>query len=545
VQGRNFVKSLLALRSSVESGCNHEVVTWRLSVSEEVEYWQNKKISTFTTQWQNFKKIGVFESISIRNALGVEYDMKIKHSNSTWITTMETSYRLYWTLAKDLTYIGSNHSVMHGKSLIRSSPNFVYKNMSLASILTSKGYIKDPNDENFLNFYKRIGPFGSVDAWRIAPTAQLTSLFQSLTETLFVVLGTSHDAQLAFWPLYNSFSLYPLPAAWDPPSDPVGGNVMCGVDIVPTTVALSHFSSMGPCTTNFLGALLPSTQTMVKAIIAANLVEADQEKIEAVCARDSTHAHSCVKWFTKFSNFAATYFTPEDLKSLVDLAATAKVELRDNVEVSMFQYLNNTDLTEDTYYVSVVNMFSPSEPDFEFWAWIYLFDWVEGRRSVIRFEGDVGTVTTISKEDSAVQFYPDKHEIPVNVAYFYRSVITYFSGLMFVLSALVALYIFMNGCYTELFNIVSFNFVAGSVWLGRLFMLLRGAVAFILLSTAEMKLETVHDSLIYGFKCPNLSWFSTILAASEMTWLVYIIDDAASLFFKQYSQVMPFFLHFY
>jgi hypothetical protein len=182
-------------------------------------------------------------------------------------------------------------------------------------------------------------------------------------------------------------------------------------------------------------------------------------------------------------------------------------------------------------------MFASSEPDFEFWAWLYLIDWVEGRRSMIQFEGDVGTVTTISKEDSVLTYYPDKSEIPHNVAYFYRSVITYFSGVLFVLAGLVSLYILMNGCYTEFFNILSFNFVAGSVWLGRLFMLLRGAVAFILLATAEMHFGTGHDFLMYGFTCPTPFWFSTILAASEMTWLVYIIDDIVSVFTKQLCQV--------
>ncbi|KAF0697119.1 Aste57867_12113 [Aphanomyces stellatus] len=61
--------------------------------TDEVVYWQSHGISEYTTQWQNYKSVGVIETFLVQNAMGVTYPFTIKHSKGGSISPSRQASR--------------------------------------------------------------------------------------------------------------------------------------------------------------------------------------------------------------------------------------------------------------------------------------------------------------------------------------------------------------------------------------------------------------------------------------------------------------------
>ncbi|CAK4082037.1 unnamed protein product [Aphanomyces euteiches] len=93
--------------------------------------------------------------------------------------------------------------------------------------------------------------------------------------------------------------------------------------------------------------------------------------------------------------FVVKNVPPMQQEQMRGLARAAKNHILDVVNVSMVQFLAHG-TNNSAYILSVVNVFNPSEADFEVYAWLFLFQWVEGLREVVSFEGDTDKLTAIS-----------------------------------------------------------------------------------------------------------------------------------------------------
>ncbi|CAK4617600.1 unnamed protein product [Aphanomyces euteiches] len=171
------------------------------------------------------------------------------------------------------------------------------------------------------------------------------------------------------------------------------------------------------------------------------------------------------------------------------------------------------------YILSVVNVFNPSEADFEVYAWLFLFQWVEGLREVVLFEGDTDKLTAISTASSFVQVMANSMEIPTNLSFFRRVILQYVSGVMLLVACIVCGYILALQGRIEAKNMLSFSRVT--------------ALAVSLLATSNLTLT--RRGLLLLFESHPPPWYYTILTAGELNWMVYILNDVFSIVTRQYT----------
>ncbi|KAF0705099.1 hypothetical protein As57867_007111, partial [Aphanomyces stellatus] len=221
------------------------------------------------------------------------------------------------------------------------------------------------------------------------------------------------------------------------------------------------------------------------------------------------------------------------LTQFVNLTTTARLNIRDDINLSFVQYIQPMD--SDVYALSSINFFAPSEPHLEFFSWLYVFDWVEGKREVVTFQGDVDAVTTISAPVNLDVRPVNGQEIPVNVSYYILRVVQYITIVLFGVSCIVCIYIVTSRGYVEGLHMIPFNLIAGHVWVGRPLMLLRGLAAVCFLSTSTVELVSPHTGLISYFQSPAPNLFTTFLSATQISWLVYVVVDSFSIVTSEYT----------
>ncbi|KAF0691593.1 Aste57867_17222 [Aphanomyces stellatus] len=223
----------------------------------------------------------------------------------------------------------------------------------------------------------------------------------------------------------------------------------------------------------------------------------------------------------------------ETILFLVVVAHMALRSLQHEDDRSFVQYIQFRDT--NIYGLSSVNFFSSSEPDLEFFTWLYLFDWIEGKREVVAFQGDIDSITTISAPVNLDMRPVNGQEIPVNVSTYILRVVQYITIVLFGVSCIVCIYILTSQGYVEGLHMLPFNLIAGHVWVGRPLMLLRGITAVCFLSTSTLELVAPHTGLISYFQSPAPNLFSTFLSSTQMSWLVYVVVDSFSIFTSQYT----------
>ncbi|KAF0698954.1 Aste57867_10445 [Aphanomyces stellatus] len=492
-------------------------------IADEVRLWVGHGILSYTTQWQNYKTIGIMETFGIVSAIGFRYPLTLKRSNWTFQFSSETSRKMYWTLAGDLTAVGTNASTVAGLSLVRNSPRFAYRNVTPVAAMLANGTLVAPLDPAYVLLQLELGPFGSVDLTRVAVPPQLGALYRVLGHTVVGLLTSDPAVQAAFGPIYKTYFLSPQPPSWDVYAF-WGGNLLCPVNVGGFIQPLVFFSQQGLCGVYLIDTLTTTTPEILKAILAASLVHATADDIAAICARDMTHHDSCVQLLTDTTAFLEAFPT-NDAASIAQLASTVKRKVAATT-IELVQYVTAPD-DVDGANVSLVRMPFFSEPLFELFTWLHLFAWVTGTREVVAFYGECGTITTLSAENLLLQDSANPTEVPTSLAVYSRSLVQYITVLLLAVACVVCVYIVHAGGYIEGLNMISFNLVAGHVWIGRPLLFLRGLVALSLLATAT--LEYTHTGAVAMFDPVPRYWLTTLLSSVEATWLVYTITDLFSI----------------
>ncbi|RHX96512.1 hypothetical protein DYB25_002220, partial [Aphanomyces astaci] len=174
------------------------IQTTSTTVEDEVRYWHAFGLTHYTTQFQNYKTMGLVESFRIRNALGFEYSLPLKYGNASMQFGAQTSMKLYWSFAMDLSVVFNMYGFTTptlSPSLLASSPHYVYANVSLHEMFVQLGVLH--------------APLGAV-------YTTLTKFYSIASNTISALMTTNADAQLA----YNDLA---LPTQWVPcPLDWIG-----------------------------------------------------------------------------------------------------------------------------------------------------------------------------------------------------------------------------------------------------------------------------------------------------------------------------------
>ncbi|KDO18225.1 hypothetical protein SPRG_15606 [Saprolegnia parasitica CBS 223.65] len=168
-------------------------------------------------------------------------------------------------------------------------------------------------------------------------------------------------------------------------------------------------------------------------------------------------------------------------------------------------------------------LLNPSDPSFDFFAWLFLFDWAIGNREVISFQGDLGTLTVMGNELTRLEQAVDSAQLPTVFALYALQAVRYVTYVMIMLAAVTFVYILLARGHVEGLNMFEMSRVGGIVWVGRPLVAVRSITALCLLSTASVELQS--DGVLSNFVPTPIPLWTTCLAANEVTWLVGIVND--------------------
>ncbi|RHY82023.1 hypothetical protein DYB35_005836 [Aphanomyces astaci] len=492
------------------------------TLHDEAALWRSVGIEHYTTQYQNFKKLGVVERFHIQNAFGIAYPLTIQASKPVYQMGMETSLKLYWTLAKDLAAVTSASSPIVGTSLLTSSANFSFMNTSLETVLTSALVLSQPLDSTLAAFRRAVGPFGSIDAIHIPCPAALAQLYQFASEATAVVIANDDGAQRAFSNFPQATTWLACPPEWLNVSR-YPGTVMCPKSTSTSSAAILSLWVDGGCS-SLTESVYPTPMTSVVATLAANSTD-----VNRTCQSDMRTPATCRKLLTQVAQFQALYWNHNGdvLGGIATWARQAKASVAAlNVSFLQFKAPEGAILTLGLF----------DNPSFEFFAWGYAFEWLMGTREVVSFEGDNGKLVLLSSISVMLSSPPNPLEIPANVALYFRGTVVYITAMLAFVAALATAFIMASGGHIEGLNMLEMNRVGGIVWSGRPLLFLRSIVAICLLSTAPLEL-TQQGALgaMTMFTSNQLTWYKLVLAAGEVGWFVFVVTDVLIIFTQAYT----------
>ncbi|RHY79706.1 hypothetical protein DYB31_007179, partial [Aphanomyces astaci] len=482
---------------------------------EEAAYWGTVPVLHYTMQYQNFKRLGVVEAFNIENAFGVSYPMTIKSTKGLMQIDIQTSMKLYWSFAYDLTDASNN-------SLLASSSTYAYANNSIESALTDAGIVSQPFYSTFESVRQIIGPFGSIDAYHVPFPSSLKLFYKLAAESVAQVVALNSAAQVAYFNLPLPSSWLYCPSAWRG-TNRFTGNLLCNPGTATTSNQMLTLWADGGCS-SVTESTYPTLSTNVISALSGTVTDA-----ASTCANEQhTGGDVCTGLVQATVNFTTSFFTRDQLASFATAASSAQHDITTlNVTMVQFAVLNGAMVAQPLF---------PEDPSFYFFSWGIALEWLLGRREVVSFQGDVGTMVLMSGINFAIDALPNPLEIPANIALYFRGSVLYITAMLAFVAALATGYIVSSAGHIEGLNMLEMNRVGGIVWTGRPLLFLRSMVAICLLSTATLDLKQYGPlGGITSFELSHLELYKLVLAAGEVSWFVYVVCDILILVTRAYT----------
>ncbi|KAF0694392.1 Aste57867_14732 [Aphanomyces stellatus] len=509
------------------------------SVTAEATVWANAKITRYDTQWQNYKRIGVLNSYVIQNAYGVQYAMTLQSQNGTFRFKQQSSFKMYWALASDLNAVLTNSSGMGGLSLVRNLPNYAFANTTLQAVLTINNTLTSPLSDSYTLLNTQfLGPFGTIDMLYVPVPPSLSTFLVQLLQSLRSTLAASAAAQTSFAAITPMMSSYPLPLAWyNQLAIGYGASPLCPGASRTSGSKLKgprqYFSFDASCSTGAptTALLQPTREALVFAALLSNL--GAMSSPNNVCPNDPLNSVACVNANPmRTLAFVTTYFPPTAAVDPSAMAALVALVRGMNIQVMVYASLTPTSPMQ----IWLANIVDPTtDPTFIFYGWQYVFDWALGRREVVAFQSDIGSLTLVSELQIPLAQDVLPWEVTTNIAQYFRGGVLYVTFLMIVVASLAAFYMLLSRGRFQGLNMLELARVGGNVWVGRPFLFLRSITAITLLSTSSLELQFSGSFSTLARITPPI--YKTLLAANEVTWLVSVVNDITMVFTGTYTAV--------
>ncbi|OQS05442.1 hypothetical protein THRCLA_02433 [Thraustotheca clavata] len=506
------------------------------SIHEEVNLWHLNGITRFQLQWQNYKTMGMTDTINIVSALGFSTPLTISTYEERNHIKQQTSMRMYWSFASDLWAIASNITNIGGMSLISSSSNFAFDNISSASLLFQNLTLIQPLNEGLTKLQSVVGPFGSIDMKYVSPPFELLKFYTAFLDITNSLLLNSSEAQEN----YNKIPVRPYSCQAPPfllSNNQIivnGGNIMCGDDVPQQPAAMGYLSGFGKenvCNTIFIEYVAPTTRQILFGFMGLKVSIGKISDIDLVgiCNLDKCAGTLCPVDFNFTRQFLKQYyFQYAQLTPIINEAKTVVQGM--NIQIIQFY---NTLLSVSPTNLYTINLLEPTEPYWSYYGWTLLYGWVVGLREVVEFQGDSGSLVTISYRDPLITLSADPTEIPVSFSSILAGCAFYVSWILIIVASLVAMFAIFERGLIEGLNLFEFNRIVGHSWAGRTFLTIRSITAIWMLNTVPLDLAL--NGQVTHIVSPQLPWYQTILASSEVTWLVYVLNDLLSCVTRQYT----------
>ncbi|KAF0694917.1 Aste57867_14223 [Aphanomyces stellatus] len=527
-----------------------------LAPPDEVAYWSmTHHMTSYTTQWQNYKSLGVVESVSIVSAFGLAYPLTLKASSGASRLALQTSLKMYWGWASDLWVIGANEttSVSGGGSLIRSSATFAFANTSHESIVLANQSLGAPLDPGLALVRAAVGPFGGIDLVHVPVPPSLAGLYQAFLDAYTTILTSSTAA--ANSPLLGVFApIYEVPTAWLVSGGVTrGGNLLCPANSASLALSMSvltWMSATASCDSVLSEVLYVNHLSSVVALVAWGAMEPCLDlsptcrSVQDACTTATATATACLGAIPPVQGWITSYMAPHLVTQLHDRAQTVQLEIA-AMDIQVAQYAQANASSPLT--LLRLNVLDESDPSFQLFGWYLLVDWVLGHREVVSLQGDVSTVTLLSYYAPHGASVPNALEIPRNVAYYCALCLQYTTLMVFLVTFFSLVYAFAaSGGRIEGLNMIEVNRVGGVVWVGRPLLFLRSVVAILFLSTATAQLEIagVFTRLVTDTTTRHVggipTWGSTVVASLETCWLVIVVTDLFMVVTKDHTNAYSF-----
>ncbi|EQC28790.1 hypothetical protein SDRG_13472 [Saprolegnia diclina VS20] len=490
-----------------------------VDITDEAAYWRTSGILSFEMQWQNYKHIGVLQTYTVTSAFGSVYPFTIQATNGSFRFPLQTSFKMYWGFGSDLTMLLGNHTyALSGTSLVRGSAAYAYQNASsLESMLFLNRTLTAPLDEGLALVRGALGPFGSVDLQYVAMPASV----QALLRSAFLSIAAARVASEALQDAFDAVPPYlasPVPPPWLAADFyTLGGSPLCPTVLRNSAARIAlglteMFVSHNQCHKTSVSNMLEPSATHV--LVAAALLPRDTNWT-GVCALDPQDVPACLQATAAASAFwsLCAQRTPEKFEAAVtDVMA---------LEIQLFQFGAMNQTAPATLYT--YDIFNVRDPAYRYYAWIYIYDWLLGKREVVRFAGDRGSWTLLSGRIVYAISSVATNEFPTNYATYAQAANDYVMFVGIGLAACTWMYIAISRGRVEGRNMLSLHSVGSVVWVGRPLLLLRSLTAIAILSTSTLRLSSLGPFAAFVSATPP--WYTTLLAASEVTWLGAIVVD--------------------
>ncbi|RHY24005.1 hypothetical protein DYB32_009005, partial [Aphanomyces invadans] len=528
------------------------------SAPDEVAYWRRHNITSYVVAWQNYKALGIAESIRVQTTFASTYALTIKQSNGTYRFALQTSFKMHWGFANDLALVVANMTARDampmlkraatttidkpGRSLIRGSANYAFANDSATeSNLFASNLLASPLNAGLALVRNAVGPFGTIDVRHVPCPRPMLALLQAVTVAIKTAIASTLDAQASVLPSRSTFR--PAPRKWNERNPYVlGGSPFCPSQTtgqVLLTGILTQFSHSASCSGAFGEVIQLDMETGSLALLATTSSHANASAfIHDVCATITvaTSTPRCLSTLVPLLQWMHTYLSSQELAALATLVPAAQqAVVETHVQVMQFVQPVGVDTDIELWRQDLIDPIG--DPHFTVLGWSLVAEWAQGAREVVALHGDSGApLTVISLRDMPDTFQPSELETPTNVAYYCHKCIQYTTSVGFVTAAITLVYTFVSGGDVEGGNLLAISRVAGVVWVGRLLLFLRSMVAIALLSTSNLKLDV--RGVFTTIQAPHPTGvyvLLTFLAGLEISWLETILSDIGMLFTRAHT----------
>ncbi|OQR90941.1 hypothetical protein ACHHYP_05118 [Achlya hypogyna] len=503
-----------------------------LSVADEVAFWIGHGIDNFVLQWQSYKTLGMRDSFTIQNALSQKFALTLSEIQGRTHVAQQTSFKMYWTLASDLWAVGTNATSIGGQSLVRGSANYAFANATPETLLFENLTMVSPLTAGFVSLRSLVGPFGNVDMRYVTVPQSLLNLYQKLQAALTSLLISDSVAQSAFLAIPQKQYIGQFPVDFAQKGIAFeGGNLLCGNDqasapinfwIIVASPIFRAFSTTNACHRLVFEFFQPDAFLLLFALAGfGSSRQLSPSTLSAFCAYDYSPGDNCGGIYNQSVAFLESHFSSA-LTTIKPLAVEAENDVR-ALEVNFLQYLkNNTD--RYLYHINILD--DSKDISWVYYGWCFMYAWASGSREVVSFQGDSGTLTAISGPLITHSMQANPAEVPRDLAAVLSTSVMYITVVFVSLAFFTALYIIGSRGRIEGLNLFEINRTFGLIWVGRPFVLIRSLSAILVLHTSILNLTQVGAMTV--FKAPTLLWYNLVLAAGELNWLIYVLNDSFS-----------------
>ncbi|RHY30449.1 hypothetical protein DYB32_004313 [Aphanomyces invadans] len=510
---------------------------WR-TVPVEVAAWTSHAITRFTLQWQDYKSVGFSNSFRIQNTLGAQYELSMANRAGSMRVHLQSTFKMYWGFASDLWAVASNDTAVSGLSLIRGTNTYAFANVSREALLMANTTLPAVLTSGLATLRLLLGPFGNIDMRFEPPVPVLSQFYEALMGNLSNLTFTHMAAQKAFLALPAKVFYSPFPPHFASNGSAVtlqGGNLLCGNDMPNLVGSLenqgsmySAFSTENSCSLGNMQNGRPDKYQTLFAVVGASFVHNFTDAyIAQVCRWDALPQSNCADVYASLYAFVTTF--NQTFAPLRAMALDTQCQVT-ALNIVFVQYVVNNSVPS----LFQVNILDPANDVWQFTGWRFLYDWATGSREVVTFHGDAGAITTLSDQYALQSMRPDASEIPTDVSFVLLLVCQYVTFLFLTMGGLIALYTIMTRGHIKGGNLLKMSRIVGLVWAGRAFLFIRSITAMIFLNTA--RLDLVQRGAATGFVSPPLAWTNLMLAALELHWFVYILNDMFSFITQHYTK---------